>query len=773
MTPRKFLVLGAAGIVLCAIAAYFLLVPRRADFAGLRKGRDFNVIVISLDTARADRLGCYGCRDIETPTYDAFAASGVRFDACYAQTPMTLPSHTTLFTGTLPLFHGVRDNGGFIVPQKLVTMAELFKDKGYETGAFIGAWVLDSRWGLNQGFDTYFDKFDLRKFKRVSLDTVQRPANEVMDEALPWLEKRKDKKFFTWIHLYDPHSPYEPPPPYDTRYAAQPYLGEIAFTDAQVRRLWEFLGNNGLLEKTFIVFAGDHGESLGEHGEKTHGFFIYQGAIRVPLIIVTPFPKLHGVVSSEVAGLVDVLPTVCEMAGLAVPADVQGRSLVPAFFGRRKAESPLAYAETYYPRFHFGWSELKSVQDGRYKLILAPVPELYDVGADPGEEKNLLDLHKDIYEKLNTRAEALIETAGRNAYEMDTSKVDAETRERLSALGYVGSFTDPARLKGRTLANPKEKIGVFNELTRAREMGMTGRPDEAVRIVQGIIANDPDITDAYFLIGDICLQQKKFEEALTYFRQVLERKPDETFAAINMTTAYEQMGKFEEAERFVLEYQKKGFEEPQLYFLLGNMNFSRKQYDRAIPWFEKTISLNHNAAEARNTLATIYIARNDLARAEDNLRRALESDPRRSNIHYRIGWIAEKQGRLEEAEGEYAKELEITPRHFQALYNLARIYDTTGKLEKEEDALKRCLEAAPEFPLTYFYLARLYLRRGERYTEAVGLVEKGIGLRPEPSQLVSGYFLLSDLYKRLGDEGRSGDYARKAQALGASLERSR
>jgi arylsulfatase A-like enzyme/predicted Zn-dependent protease len=771
MKSHKFLFLAAAGIVIAgAAAAYFLFFPKGADFVSLRKGRDLNVIIITLDTARADGLACYGCQDVQTPTIDRFAARGVRFERCYAQTPLTLPSHTTLMTGTLPLFHGVRDNGGFLVPQKLVTLAELFKDKGYETGAFIAAYVLDSKWGLNQGFDTYFDKFDLNKFQRVSLETVQRPANEVMDEALPWLEKKKDKKFFTWIHLYDPHSPYEPPPPFDKQYATHPYLGEIAFADSQLHRLWQFLETNNLLENSLIVFAGDHGESLGEHEEKTHGFFVYQSDIHVPLIIVTPFPKLQGIVSPEVGGLVDVLPTVCEMAGLPIPGEVQGKSLVPAFYGRRRTGPSLVYSETYYPRFHFGWSDLKSVQNARYKLILAPVPELYDIAADPHEEKNLVYLQKKVYEDLNAEAEAFIQKSSRNAYEMDTSRVDQETREKLSALGYVGSFTDPAKLKGKTLANPKEKIAVFNELSRAREIGMNGKPDEAIKIIQGIIATDPDITDAYFSIGSIYIQEQKYGEAIDYFKQVLDRKPDETFAALNITRSYERMGKLEEAEHFALDYLQKGFEEPQLYFMLGNMNFLQKKYDLAIPYYEKCLSLNTESAGSCDTLAAIYIVKGDLARAEEYLRKALELNPRLPNVHYRIAWIAEKQGRLQEAEAEYVNELQISPQHFKALYNLARVYQTTGNIEKELETLKRCLEADPKFPLTYFYLARLYLVRGERTQEAIDFVKKGLDLKPDPSELPLGYFLLADLYKRVGDNVRSRECAEKGQALAAALK---
>ena len=770
MSAKKRSILIIAGGVLLAAsaAAYFLFLAGPPSFASLRGGRDFNVIVITLDTTRADRLPCYGRQDLSTPTLDAFAARGVRFEKCYAQTPLTLPSHTTLMTGTLPLFHGIRDNGGFFVPQKLKTMAELFKDKGYETAAFIAAYVLDSKWGLNQGFDTYFDKFDFSKFKRISLGTVQRPANEILDQALPWLEERKDKRFFAWLHLYDPHSPYEPPPPYDKLYADRPYLGEIAFADSQIGRLWSWLESNGLLEKTFIVFAGDHGESLGEHEEQSHGFFVYQSAIHVPLIVVTPFPKLRGVISSEVTTLADVLPTVCDMAGLPVPAEVQGRSLLPTFFGRRRKETPLAYSETYYPRFHYGWSDLKSVQDARYKLILAPVPELYDIAADPHEEKNLVYLEKKVYERMNAEAEAFIGRAGQNAYETDYSKIDEETRQKLSALGYVGSFTDPAKLKGKTLGNPREKIGIFNRLSEAREMGLNGKADEAIEIIRGIIASDPDITDAYFSIGNIYFQVQKYKEAIGYFEQVLGRKPDDSFAAINIALSYESMGRFEEGEKFLLDYIKKGFSDPQLYFMLGNMNYIQKKYDQAVPYFEKCLAANAESATSHSLLGAIDVIKNNLPGAEEHFRKAAEINPRLANLHFLMAELAEKRGRNEEAEAEYLKELEISPRHFKAMYNLARAYRVTGQQDKEYEYLKICMDTNPEFPLTYFYLARVDLNRGERYKEAIDLVKKGIELKPEKSELPLGYFLLADLYNRVGESALSEENARKGEAAAAA-----
>ena len=755
-----------AGAALLAFLAPRVL-RRTPDFAQLREGQDFNVILITLDTTRADRIGCYGFPDIQTPTIDTFASRGVRFEKCYAQTPLTLPSHTTLMTGTLPLFHGVRDNGGFIVPGPMKTMAELFKDKGYATGAFVAAYVLDSKWGLNQGFDTYYDNFDLSKFKKISLGTVQRPANEVMDKALPWLESQKEGKFFAWIHLYDPHTPYEPPPPYDTLYPDHPYLGEIAFADSELGRMWRFLESNGLLRKTFIVFAGDHGESLGEHEEHSHGFFVYQGAIHVPLIIVTPFARFQGVTSTGISTLADVLPTVCEMTGLPVPSDAHGRSLLPSFGGSGSGDDVLAYSETYYPRFHYGWSELKAVQNARYKLILAPVPELYDIVQDPREETNLVYLQKRVFEELSAEAETLMGRASQKAYETDYSKIDEDSREKLAALGYIGSFTDSAKLKGKKLGNPKEKILVFNELSRARDIGMEGKPDEAIRIIQGIVATDPDITDAYFSMGNICFQNQRFADAAGYFRQVLERKPDDSFAAINTALSYEGMGKFDEAEKFLLDYLAMGFEEAQMYFMLGSMNFIQQKYDKAIPYLEKCLTMKSESAVSHNMLAAIYIIKDEFSKASGHLQQALQLNPDLSNVHYNQAQIAEKRGDFGGAEAAYLRELEVSPKHLKAMFNLSRVYRLIGNEDKELEYLNKCQETDPTFPIAYFYLARIYIRRGQNFEEAIALTKKGIELKPAPADLPLGYFLLADLYNRIGDVVQSEEYARKGQAAAA------
>jgi arylsulfatase A-like enzyme/predicted Zn-dependent protease len=781
MAKKRLRLLAVAAVVVAA-AALILLALRvlrggGPDFARLRGGRDFSVILVTVDTLRADKIGCYGNGLVRTPTLDGLAARGVRFADCISQTPLTLPSHTTIMTGTLPPYHGVRDNGGFVVPDELQTLAESFKARGYETAAFVAAYVVDSKWGLDQGFDTYFDKFDLSRFERISLGEVQRPANEVLDEALAWLDRKKDGKFFAWIHLYDPHSPYEPPEPYRSEYAQNPYLGEVAFTDSQLARLTSFIDGAGLRDRLFLVLAADHGESLGEHRESTHGFFVYQAALRVPLVVVTPFKPLQGVVAGETVGLVDVMPTICEMAGLPVPPAVQGRSLVPDLFRPGAAASGrLAYAETYYPRYHYGWSELRSVQDGRFKLILAPVPELYDLEADPREQKNLVYLEKKVYEDLSARAAALFEEAGRNGLEVDLKKVDEETREKLAALGYIGSFTDSSKLQGRKLADPKDKIAVFNELSRAREDGLAGDAAAAIAAIRAIIAEDPAIGDAHFSLGNVLYKARRFPEALEAFSKALDLKPDDSFAAINVANCYQALGRYDEAETFVLDYIRSGFEDSQLYFLLGNIKVHQGRPEKAVPYFEKCLAANPRSASAHNALGAVYLTLDgpgDLERADRALAAAAAINPVLTSLRYNTAQVREKQGRLEEAADLYVQEIRDAPKNYKALYNLSRVYRQLGREDDELRTLRRTIEIEPEFPLAYFHTARILLRRGENPEEAIALALKGIGLKPAPAELPLGYFLLADLYNRVGDNARSEEYARKGQAAAAAVPAAR
>ncbi len=341
-----------------------------------------NVVVITIDTLRADHLGCYGYKQIHTPNIDALAADGARFERAYTAVPVTLPSHTAIFTGTYPMLSGMHDFAANKLNPTQPTLASVLKEHGYATAAVIGSAVLDSRFGLNRGFDFYYDHFDFSRLEEANLDEMERPGNIVADLALDWLGKNSQKKFFLWMHLYDPHFPYRPPEPYSHEYAAQPYDGEIAFADAQLGRLLRFLKEKGLYQNTLIVLSGDHGESLGEHGEKTHGFFIYNATMHVPLIIRLP-GKPAALVVGDPVSLIDLMPTILAAAGLETPAQVQGRSLLPSLQGKPGEPNRSLYGETFLPRLHFNWSELRGVENAKYHFIDAPRPELYDLNERP------------------------------------------------------------------------------------------------------------------------------------------------------------------------------------------------------------------------------------------------------------------------------------------------------------------------------------------------------------------------------------------------------
>lgn len=764
-SPIKIILPVFLILLVIAVLAYVFVLPKKHSFSQLKKNREFNYILITVDTLRADRIHCYGFPYVETPTMDLFASKGVLFEKCIAQTPLTLPSHTSLLTGTNPLFHGVRDNGGFLVPQELITLAEVFKEKDYQTSAFVASYVLDSKWGLNQGFDYYFDKFDLSKYKTISLGNVQRRGDEVIDEALKWFDLHKQEQFFSWIHLYDPHTPYEPPSPFSEKYPNRPYLGEIAYTDSLLGRLWGYLEQNNLTDNTILVFASDHGESLGEHEESTHGFFIYQEGIHVPLIFVTPFKGLQGIRRSGVVALVDIMPTILEMDGEVIPPQIQGRSLLPLFFDEDGNEESFAYAETYYPRLHYGWSDLKSIQEGRFKLIIAPELELYDLIDDPDEKTNLVSTFPEETRRLMRTAEQYIEESSQGAFDIDYHHIDEETRQKLAALGYIGTFSDQSSVDEGRLGNPKEKIVIFNQLSRTKELMLEEKYEEAVALINQIIEEDPDVIDAYFTLGNLYFKKREFDKALNSFLQVLDKRPGDAFTIINISNSYMGMGEIEEADKFVMSVIDSIPPDSQLYYVLGNIKNLKEDHEEAIKYYKECIKLNPSSASAYSALGGVYVVQKRFDDAEQYLQKANEINPEMRNLHYNMALLHEEKGEMTEAADEYKQELENVPHSFKACFNLSRVYRMMGDVLEEEKYLNKTIEHNPNFPMSYFYLARIYVNRGERYEEAVSLVEKGIELKPKNEDLPLGYFLLADLYNRLGQSAKSEEYASKGKAL--------
>jgi len=732
---------------------------------GLRKGRRYNFILVSVDTLRPDRLGCYGFSKVETPVIDRMARRGVRFDNCISQTPLTLPSHTTLLTGTYPFYHGVRDNGGFVAPQELKTLAEHFKDGKYDTAAIVGAYVLDSKWGLDQGFDFYYDRFDTNRKEGFSVADVQRNAGEVITQALDWLEKGSRNPFFLFLHLYDPHTPYEPPSPYREKYASDLYLGEIAYTDSQLARLWDYLEGKGLLETTILVFLSDHGESLGGHGEATHGFFAYQEGIRVPLIFVLPFAEFQNLARAGTVSLVDVMPTVLELAGIPADSKIQGKSLVPLLEGKGASKNSPAYSETFYPRFHYGWSDVRTIQDGRFKLILSPGPELFDLADDPGEERNLAADKTGTVRSLEEEIADLEKKFGRGGLQTDTRKVDEEALRKLASLGYVGSFVRSAEDGGRPLPSPKDKIGVFNRIQSAKELSLQGKLNEAYELMDRVIKEEPDIVDAYFVLGNICFRQKKYEDAVGWFTGALARKPDYDFVVLNMAIAFIEMGNPAKAEEALAGFVETYPADAVLYSTLGEINLKREHYDEAVKNLEECLRLNPQSALAHNHLARVYIIRGDAGRAETHLNLARGLNPRLHNLHYNEAQLLEMKGLTAEAEKEYLAELEDFPDNANASFQLGLLYLNDKKGSDAEKYFRIAVDANPAFPFSYVFLARIYDARQESAEKILPLLDKAVSLGLDNKHLRYAYMLYGKTYLRIGRQDLAAQYARKIQAL--------
>jgi len=743
---------------------------------GVRLGRlpsgvrpsDLNVLLVTLDTTRADRLGAYGFAAIETPNLDRIAREGVLFEHAVAPAPLTLPAHSSLFTSKLPPAHGVRDNGGFFLDDRETTMAERLKSRGFRTGGFVGAYVLDHKWGVAQGFEKYFDNFDLSKYRSVSLSSVERRGNEVADRALEWLDSVGSSKFFAWVHFYDAHSPYDPPEPYKSRYSDRPYAGEIAFVDSQVGRLLAWLDAHQLLDKTIVVVIGDHGESLGDHGEGTHGFFVYESVLHVPLLIRAPYEAVLGRKVSDVVRSVDVLPTLLDLLGIQSSDRFEGQSLTSLMTGARTTLGLDAYAEAVYPRFHFGWSDLRTLRSGRYKYIEAPRPELYDLDKDPKESTNIYPQRRALGGQMSARLRSLEQRLTASASSARApAEIDPDTRDRLASLGYVGTFVAGDTEKRSALADPKDKIELFNLITHARDLSRHDKnSDEAIKSLLEVTRQDPKVIDAWFMLGNEYYRKRQFTQAIDSYKQALALKSDYDLVVINMANAYRQLGKDEEAlvgYRRFMELDPRNaqirYEAAQILVDAGKLAEARAQLNEAL-------KLQPSMAAARNALGIIALKNGDAAQADREIRSAIDLKADVRLAHFNLALLAEQRGDLSAAVQEYKRELELYPASFKAEFNLGRLYEQIGDIPAQVQAYKKAIEINPNFAEGHLFLAKLYLDLNQTLDEAVRLARKGLELAPSSEFAPLGHYVIADVYAR---EGRMADSVRQA-ALGRALE---
>lgn len=766
LSRRGLALLAAVSIPVIAGAYWWTRSPAPAPM---------NVVLITLDTLRADHLGAYGATTVRTPHLDRLASQGVVFDQVMTTAPLTLPAHSSIMTGQFPPRHGVRDNGGFFLGPEQVTLAEILSGSGYQTGATVGAFVLDSKWGLDQGFAAYQDDFDLTNVKAMSLASVKRPGNEVVDLALKWMDGVADQRFFAWMHLYDPHAPYESPEPYRSDYRGHPYRGAIAFTDAQVGRVFDFLEARGLADNTIVVVTADHGEGLGEHGEETHGFFVYESSMRVPLIVHAPGRGLSPRRVTQPVRSVDIMPTVLDLVGVALPGPVEGRSLLPLMRGDVTEMALDGYGEAMYPLHHYGWSELTAMRSDRYKLIDAPRPELYDLERDPGELTNLFDTRRSVADamlrQLRDRKQAMAADAPEAP---DTEDVDPETRARLAALGYVGSFVATAGDASTGRADPKDKIGLFNLMTTARDIAKGEDPGaEAIAMLRKVVAEDPNVIDGWFMLGNEYFKAGKFPEAIAQFSRALDLKPDYDLAIINMANAYRRMGRDDAAlagyERYVQIDPKNAY----VRYQIGEIYMDRREWVRAEQEFAAALSIDPKLASAKVATGVLAFERGQVPQAEAILKEALALKPDVRLARFNLALIAESRGDDRGAETAYREELAAHPTAYKAAFNLGRLKARQGQPREAAEWYQKAVDTNPEFAEGFFYLAKSRLDEGRSLDDAAALARKGLALEPEGETSPLGHFVIGSVLMKQGKPAEADRELAKGLALEAKLAKRR
>jgi len=723
-SKKPILLVLAAVAAIAGISVLFLQYRKQitpGEFA------DYNVLFITLDTTRADHLPMYGYDQVKTPSLDRIAATSYVFEDAISHVPLTLPAHTSMLTSMLPISSGMRDNAGFFLDQNVLTLPEVFKTKGYATSAFVSAFVLDSRWQLNQGFDLYYDNFNLEEFKQLNPQDAQRRAEETEAEAEHWLEANKSRRFFSWVHFYDPHEPYDPPEPFKTEYADRPYDGEIAYMDVYVGKLIDKLKSMGVEDKTIVVITGDHGEGLGQHNEANHAMFVYNTTQHIPLLFHVPGGKNRRI--SGIVRHIDIAPTILDLLGVKPPLSFQGASLVPMMNGK-KDTNRVAYSESLYAELHYGWSSLKSITTQQYKYIEAPKPELYDRIQDPGETRNLFQ-EKPNYAKVLREQLLLIISKYTNVDAQGPQKMDPETEERLRALGYIAGSVRSTE-ESRKI-DPKDKIHLARDLEQASSFTQEQRYQEAVDLLQPILKEDPNMTDAHFIAGVSYTGIKNYDKGIDELLKTLALRPDHTMALYNIGYAYEMKDDSKNALDWYLKVLN--YEPKHLYASLKVAHLYRQmnQPEKARPYFLQAMEVyqrflantkTDRAKSALNsTIGEIYFGAGEMGPAEEHYKAAIDQTPERSTLHYNLAMIYEAEGNPRGALDEYQKETEVDPKNYKAFNNLGLLYKHAGRLDLAAACFQKVVELLPDDPRGYVMLATTYKDMG-RMQEAEAVMKK-------------------------------------------------
>jgi arylsulfatase A-like enzyme/cytochrome c-type biogenesis protein CcmH/NrfG len=612
------------------------------------KLRPLNVLLVTIDTLRADRLGCYGYADAATPVLDGLAAKGALFENAVAQTPLTPPSHASIFTGQYPHVHGVRNNGGFVLGDSSTTLAEILQQQGWDTAAFVGASVLKKLIGLNQGFAVYDDQMRKPDPRQQVREDPERPAGDVVDHAIAWLNGQSGRPFFLWVHVFDPHIPYEPPAPFDQQFRSRPYDGEIAYTDRELGRLFEAVGKKSPPAETLIAVLADHGESLSDHGEYTHGIFLYDATLHIPFVLAGPGVPAGQRVKQQ-ARTIDLLPTLLELMGGSAPPESQGVSLVPAFQGEEVATEP-SYHETLFPKMNMGWAELRAMRTNRWKYIHAPKRELYDLSADPKETTNVLDR----FPEEAARLEAQLKETAQNSEKVQTRMVDDKTMKQLKSLGYLGDFSPPeVELTGEGI-DPKDRVNILKLLQAAVPLDSGLSPAKRIELLRKGIDQDPTNPQLYDHLG----------------------------------AEYEKSGRYPQAVELYQTALQKGIRSGRLHGRIGDLYLREGKKAEAIAAYEESGRINPYNLEHQTNLATAYMETGrlaDAARVFEFILGVEEYAP----AHNGLGIIAVQKQDMDAAQRHFEHAVRLDPDLVESQLNLGLIY----KMQGDRERARACFEA--------------------------------------------------------------------------------
>lgn len=658
-----------------------------------------NVLLITLDTVRADRIGAYGYAGAATPRLDALAKRGVRFASAMAAAPITAPSHASMLTGLNPPRHGVRDNGSFALAVSVPSVAEAFQRGGYRTGAFVSGFPLDRRFGMSRGFDVYDDRLARGEDPRRA-PYVERQAGPTTDRALAFLASNDGRPYFAWVHYFDAHAPYDAPEPYAARFASSPYDGEIAYVDAHVGRVLDATSKS----PTVVLVTADHGESLGEHGESTHGVFVYDATLSVPFLLAGPGVG-SGLVSRLLARGVDVAPTLLDLAGMPALGDIDGRSLRDAANGRTQPEQP-AYAESLFAERNLGWAPLYAWRTGRDKLILAPSLELYDLEADPGETNNRATAAPGQVDEMRGPLVA----AGSASGPTRAAAASAEAGERLRALGYLGGGQPAGTGSGR---DPKSALGVLKRLERGLAEARAN-PAVAIAELTAVLAEDPKMVLARRTRAIARQAAGLWSDALRDL-DALETVSDPSLEDQMMRVETLRLaGRGAEALKVVAAAADQFTDVPDPELFRGRILRSLGRRDEAAAAYEAALRRSPGHMESLRGLADLALESGDLTGADARYSDILAADSEDAGALTRLGVVRVRQGRLAEALPLLQRAVERAPRNAEALLTLAGAFAKIGRAPEAVPLFERALAAGGETPIALNGLGLARLEAGDR-----------------------------------------------------------